>query len=59
YVRYGVVAVTEPSRFLRQLPETLYERWDLEEALGAPALPAAPAGAGDPTASEDPDDVVN
>lgn len=59
YDRYGVVAVTEPSRFLRELPETLYERWVLEEARGAPALPAAPAGAGDPTASEDPDDVVN
>ena len=33
YDRYGVVVVTEPSRFLRELPETLYERWVLDETV--------------------------
>ncbi|MGE5344857.1 MAG: ATP-dependent helicase, partial [Acidithiobacillales bacterium] len=37
--RYGIVVVTEPSRFLRELPETLYERWVLE--AGPPALDTA------------------
>ena len=46
YDRYGVVVVTEPSRFLRELPETLYERWVLDETVDArlsPPLPTAPA----------------
>ena len=34
--RYGIVVVTEPSRFLRELPEDLFERWVLEPG---PALP--------------------
>ena len=38
--RYGIVVVTEPSRFLRELPEDLFERWVLEPG------PAAPDGAG-------------
>ena len=60
YDRYGVVAVTEPSRFLRELPETLYERWVLEEGAGS-ALPPAERDepGGDPTESGDPDEPVN
>ena len=61
--RYGIVVVTEPSRFLRELPEDLFERWVLEPG---PALPAAlpgsaPArlGAGDPTLDADEDEPVN
>ncbi len=62
--RYGIVVVTEPSRFLRELADDLYERWVLE---AGPALPAVPgvspaprlAGADDPTLEDDPEDVVN
>ncbi len=61
--RYGIVVVTEPSRFLRELAEDLTERWVLEPG---PALPAVPAGsvprlegADDPTLEDDPEDVVN
>src|SRR5258706_3174248 len=36
--RYGIVVVTEPSRFLRELPEGLYERWVLEPGPALPAL---------------------
>ena len=61
--RYGVVVVTEPSRFLRELPEELYERWVLES--GPPALDSARplralAEGGDPTLDgPDPDEPVN
>ena len=54
--RYGLLVVTEPSRFLRELPEGLYERWVLESGPPAPAL--APASA-DPTLGEDPDETVH
>ena len=62
--RYGIVVVTEPSRFLRELADGLYERWVLE---AGPALPAvsgtspAPrlAERSDPTLEDDPEDVVN
>jgi hypothetical protein len=50
--RYGILVVTEPSRFLRELPETLYERWVLEAgppALVAPRAPKALAAPEDPT----------
>ncbi|MGA7991529.1 MAG: ATP-dependent helicase [Thermoanaerobaculia bacterium] len=61
--RYGIVVVTEPSRFLRELAEDLYERWVLEPgpALAAVAGAAAPrlAKAEDPTLEDDPEDVVN
>jgi len=61
YDRYGILSVTEPSRFLRELPDTLYERWVLEAS--APALP----GTGrpelpepdDPTLLPDDDEPVN
>jgi DNA helicase-2/ATP-dependent DNA helicase PcrA len=63
YDRFGVVVVTEPSRFLRELPETLYERWVLESgppALDAPRAPRALASGGDPTLDgPDPDEPVN
>jgi DNA helicase-2/ATP-dependent DNA helicase PcrA len=60
--RYGIVVLTEPSRFLRELPEDLYERWVLEPA--PPSLPsrapAALAEADDPTLDgPDPDEPVN
>ena len=68
YDRYGLVVVTEASRFLRELPEGLYERWVLEEGA-APPLPPGPqtprlgAGEGaataDPTAAPDDDEPVN
>ena len=61
--RYGIVVVTEPSRFLGELPENVYERWVLE---GGPPPPAVAAGnaprlgaADDPTAEDDPEDLVN
>ena len=62
--RYGIVVVTEPSRFLRELADGLYERWVLE---AGPALPAVPgtspaprlAERSDPTLEDDPEDVVN
>jgi DNA helicase II / ATP-dependent DNA helicase PcrA len=62
--RYGIVVVTEASRFLRELADDLTERWVLE---AGPALPAVPgvlpaprlAGADDPTLEDDPEDVVN
>ena len=61
--RYGIIVVTEPSRFLRELPEGLLERWVLEP--GPPLPPGLPgasprlAEAGDPTLEDDPEDVVN
>jgi DNA helicase II / ATP-dependent DNA helicase PcrA len=61
--RYGVVVVTEPSRFLRELPEGLYERWVLESGppvLDAPRAPRALAAGADPTLDgSDPDEPVN
>jgi DNA helicase-2/ATP-dependent DNA helicase PcrA len=44
--RYGLMVVTESSRFLRELPESLYERWVLEmPAISAGySLPAPPDG---------------
>ena len=61
YDRYGVVVVTEPSRFLRELPETLYERWVLDETVDATLTPAPdrPRLAADPTLVPDDDDPVN
>ena len=57
--RYGIVVVTEPSRFLRELPDGLYERWALEgEAPTAPrALPRG--GPPDPTEDQDDEEPVN
>ena len=64
--RYGIVVVTEPSRFLRELPEDLYERWVLEPGPPLPAMegPKAPivprlAEADDPTLEADEDEPVN
>ena len=60
--RYGMLVVTEPSRFLRELPEPLYERWVLEPgppALNAPSARAALAAPDDPTAGPDDDETVN
>ncbi len=55
--RYGMLVVTESSRFLRELPETLYERWVLETAApeAAPKLPSATVA----TDFGDDEDVVN
>jgi DNA helicase-2/ATP-dependent DNA helicase PcrA len=60
--RYGILVVTEPSRFLRELPESLYERWVLE--AGPPAADAsresrALAASDDPTAGSDDEEPVN
>ena len=56
--RYGIVVVTEPSRFLRELPEDVYERWVLEQGPPLPrGLPGAYPRLGeadDPTAEDDP-----
>ena len=62
--RYGIVVVTEPSRFLRELADGLFERWVLEPGPALPMVPGAPAaprlaGADDPTVEDDPEDVVN
>ncbi len=61
--RYGIVVVTEPSRFLRELPEDLFERWVLESGPPLPRLdgPAAPrlVERGDPTLEADEDEPVN
>jgi DNA helicase-2/ATP-dependent DNA helicase PcrA len=62
--RYGIVVVTEASRFLRELADDLYERWVLEAGPALPAAPGAPPAprlveADDPTLEDDPEDVVN
>ncbi len=62
--RYGIVVVTEPSRFLRELTDDLYERWVLEPSPALPAVPGASSGprlaeADDPTLEDDSEDVVN
>ena len=59
--RYGVVVVTEPSLFLRELPETLYDRWVLDESAGAalPPAPERPRLPSDPTLDPDDDDPIN
>ncbi len=61
--RYGIVVVTEPSRFLRELPEDLYERWVLEAGppvLDAPRSAKALAAADDPTGEgSDEEEPVN
>jgi DNA helicase-2/ATP-dependent DNA helicase PcrA len=63
YDRTGILVVTEPSRFLRELSGDLYERWVLEAPPAAPALaagsPAALDEADDPTLAADDDGVVN
>ncbi|MBK8596610.1 MAG: ATP-dependent helicase [Holophagales bacterium] len=62
YDRYGVVVVTEPSRFLRELPETLYERWVLDETVDATLNPAPDRpllASADPTLAADDDEPVN
>ena len=56
--------MTEPSRFLRELADGLYERWVLEPGPALPMVPGAPAAprlaeADDPTVEDDPEDVVN
>jgi hypothetical protein len=53
--------VTEPSRFLRELADDLYERWVLEAGPAVPGVSPAPrlAEADDPTLEDDPEDVVN
>lgn len=61
--RYGIVVVTEPSRFVRELDESLYERWVLEAPSG-PTLAPPPQhrelpDADDPTLGGDPDEPVN
>jgi DNA helicase-2/ATP-dependent DNA helicase PcrA len=55
--RYGMLVVTESSRFLRELPENLYERWVLETAApeAAPKLPSASTS----TDFGDDEDVIN
>src|ERR1017187_8678281 len=61
--RYGIVVVTEPSRFLRELPENLFERWVLEAGPPLPAVARANAprlgDADDPTGEADEDEPVN
>jgi DNA helicase-2/ATP-dependent DNA helicase PcrA len=57
--RYGIVVVTEPSRFLRELPDGLYERWVLESGPAAPALGPVRSAASDPTLDEDTDETVH
>src|SRR5512141_2608366 len=61
--RYGIVVVTEPSRFLRELPEDVYERWVLEPGPALPAIAGANAPrlgeAADPTGDTDEDEPVN
>ena len=61
--RFGIVVVTEPSRFLRELPEDLFERWVLESGPPLPSVegPKAPrlAEADDPTLEADEDEPVN
>jgi hypothetical protein len=62
YDRYGVVVVTEPSRFLRELPETLYERWVLDETVDATLNPASDRpllASADPTLAPDDEEPVN
>jgi DNA helicase-2/ATP-dependent DNA helicase PcrA len=54
---YGASVVQQPSRFLQELSETLYETWQLEEeTVDTPAQAAAPADvdAIDPAATFDP-----
>ena len=62
--RYGIVVVTEPSRFLRELADDLMERWVLEPGPALPLVPGAPpaprlAEADDPTLEADEDEPVN
>jgi DNA helicase-2/ATP-dependent DNA helicase PcrA len=61
--RYGIVVVTESSRFLRELPENLFERWVLEAGPPLPAVARANAprlgDADDPTVEADEDEPVN
>jgi DNA helicase-2/ATP-dependent DNA helicase PcrA len=60
--RYGLLVVTEPSRFLRELPEGLYERWVLEAgppALDAAHTPQALSAGRDVTADPDDEEPVN
>ncbi len=63
YDRTGIIVMTEPSRFLRELPGDLYERWVLEAPPQAPALPRTDAKtlaeADDPTLSGGDDGPVN
>jgi DNA helicase-2/ATP-dependent DNA helicase PcrA len=61
YDRTGIIVLTEPSRFLRELPGDLYERWVLEAPPRAPALPAGDVAnvADDPTLSGEDDGPVN
>jgi DNA helicase-2/ATP-dependent DNA helicase PcrA len=54
YDRSGVLVMTEPSRFLRELPGNLYERWVLEIGPSASAGPSL-----DPSEYVDPDEPVH
>lgn len=49
------------SQFLRELDATLYERWVLDESVGAtlPPAPERPRLAADPTLDADDDEPVN
>jgi DNA helicase-2/ATP-dependent DNA helicase PcrA len=38
--RYRVDIITEPSRFVSELPETAFQRWLVQEGEAAPDLPA-------------------
>jgi len=38
--RYRVDIITEPSRFVSELPEATYQRWLVQEGEAAPELPA-------------------
>jgi DNA helicase-2/ATP-dependent DNA helicase PcrA len=38
--RYRVDIITEPSRFVSELPEAAYQRWLVQEGEAAPELPA-------------------
>lgn len=74
YDRSGIVVLTEPSIFLRELSGDLYERWTLQESTSTPQVTAAtarklPTGSGaaggdwdegdDPTGPSGSDDPVN
>ena len=63
YDRTGILAVTESSRFLRELEESLYERWVLEAGPPLPAVLGASTPrlgeADDPTLDAEDDEPVN
>jgi superfamily I DNA/RNA helicase len=57
--RYGVDVILDPSEFLRELPESVTERWTVElETEEAPARAAA-AAADDDDVPPEPEGTVN